>query len=130
MHFNWEILPVDDHNQGIFPKIRWLFSNFQKGQERPCPLLPLVTWLTFLYKVRNVCNWKVSMLILQFFFFYRLILRCINTSQERVSHDVSHSVICCAIGHCSCYKQSQKKIMGHPAWKVSKYGVFWSIFTP
>ena len=40
MHFKWDILPIDDHNQVIFPKIRAFFPNFRKRAGKAPPPLP------------------------------------------------------------------------------------------
>ena len=44
MHFKWEILPIDDRNQGIFPKIRALFSNCRKRAGDTSPLFKKYPW--------------------------------------------------------------------------------------
>ena len=48
MHFKWEILPIDDHNQGISsPKLGHFFLIFEKRRGDLTPFTPL--------KARKVC---------------------------------------------------------------------------
>ena len=52
MCFKWGILPKGDHNQGIFPKIKALFSNFRKRTGETF-LPPVVTLLLLLQSYQS-----------------------------------------------------------------------------
>ena len=87
MHFKWEILPIDDHNQGLFPKIRALFSNLRKraGETSPPPLPPLVTRLHI--KIR----WKSWLGVSIIFYFYNSLFFAKSRKQQTLKFNIQYS---------------------------------------
>ena len=74
LQFKWEILPTDDLNQGIFPQIRALFSNFWKEAGETSPSSPSCYAPALMEKLL-CCFIIVIFCLLSFFFsFFEIVL--------------------------------------------------------